>query len=111
MYRSSAADERRAETLIEEIIAEVRAANSTGLVWHTNAATQPDNTAELLAERGFEIVEDLEVLAFGLGDGPDARLPDLDVPAGVTVERARDVDEIRQMYRIKSEVFLSKGSA
>ena len=108
VYRSSAADERRAKALIERTIAEVRTAGGTELVWHTNATTQPENTTELLAERGFEMVEDLEVLAFGLGDGPEPRLPDLDVPAGATVERARDVGEIRQMYRIKSEIFPSR---
>jgi len=109
VWRFAVADEVRTRDLIEETIAEVRAAGSAKLVWHTSGATEPGNIGELLAEQGFKVTEELEVLAFELGDGAEPRLPRLGTPGDVTAELVRDVEGIEEASYIKARVFSSEA--
>ncbi len=107
VWRSSVADEDRARALIEETVAEVRAAGGTRLVWHTGDMTRPTNTGELLTQRGFELSQRLEILAFELGEVSLTGLPELAVPDDVAVGPARDLEGLKDTYRISSRVFSS----
>ncbi len=95
----------RAEALILETVEELRASGGGRLVWHTGDAVSPPFMDALLSRRGFEKTEDLEVLAFELGDGPQPRLPRLDLPADVRVDLARDEAGLRAAHAVESRVF------
>ncbi len=107
VWRSSAPDEERAGELIEETVGAVRADGGGRLVWHTGEGISPPYMDECLAKRGFEINEELAVLAFSLVDGQRSRLPRLGVPKGVTAELVRDADGLREALDVDSEIFSS----
>ena len=95
----------RAEALILETIEEVRASGGTRLVWHTGDAISPPFMDDLLPQHGFEKTEDLEVLAFELGDDPRPKLPRLDVPGDISVDLVRDGAEFLQADTIAAHIF------
>jgi len=77
VWRSWVSNEQQALELIGETTKEVRAAGNTKLVWHTGDRVAPAFMDGCLARFGFEVTEDLEVLAFELGSGPEPTLPRL----------------------------------
>lgn len=101
VHRSAAADEALARAMISATVRQAREAGSSGLSWWTRPSTTPGCTAKLLAESGFRVCEEVEVLALDLGDG----LPGLESPAGVDVEPVRDLDSLRVFHRLGAEVF------
>jgi len=105
VWRSRAADERLAGDLIEETIGEVLAAGGGRLVWHTGDRIAPPFMDRCLAGHGFEIREELDVLAFALIDDSEPRLPLLGAPESVHVRLARDARGLREVLRVDSEVF------
>jgi len=107
VWRSAAPDEARADDLIVETIGAVRAAGGGRLIWHTGEGKSPPFMDECLAKRGFEITEELAVLAFSLVDGEGPRLPELGVPEDVTAGLVRDAAGLREALLVDSEVFSS----
>ena len=95
----------RAEGLILQTIEQVRESGGGRLVWHTGDAISPPFMDDLLPRHGFEKTEDLEVLAFDLGDDPQPNLPQLDVPNDTHVDLVRSEAEILQADAIASRVF------
>jgi hypothetical protein len=107
VWRSWAPDEERADELIQETIGAVRAADGGRLIWHTGEGISPTFMDECLAKCGFEVTEELAVLAFYLVDGPEPRLPRLGVPEGVTAGLVRDAAGLKEALLVDSEVFSS----
>ncbi len=105
VWRTWAADERLAGDLIEETIGEVLAAGGGRLLWHTGDRIAPPFMDECLAGHGFEIREELDVLAFVLIDDSGPRLPRLGAPEGVNVGLVHDARGLREVLRVDSEVF------
>ena len=101
----------RAEGLVLETIEEVRASGGERLVWHTGDAISPSFMDDLLPQHGFEKTEDLEVLAFELGDHPRPNLPRLDVPDDISVDLVRDGAGILQADTIASRIFSNSPEA
>lgn len=99
-----------AEDLILKTVQEVRASGGERLVWHTGHAVSPPFMDDLLSRHGFEKTEDLDVLAFDLGDGPRPMLPRFDVPAEVRVTPARNEAELEETHAIASRVFPNSPS-
>ncbi len=95
----------RAEAVIEETVEEVRAAGGTRLVWHTGDAVSPLFMDDLLAKHGFEKTEDLEVLAFELGEDPHPKLPRLHGAANVSTDLIRDEVAFREAHAVESSIF------
>ena len=95
----------RAGGLILKTIEEVRASGGSRLVWHTGDAISPPFMDDVLARHGFEKTEDLDVLAFELGDDPQPTLPRLDVPADIRVDLIRDEAELLEAHAIASRIF------
>jgi hypothetical protein len=94
----------RAVGLILETIEEVRESGGGRLVWHTGDGASPPFMDDLLSRHGFEKTEDLEVLAFELGDDPRPRLPRLD-GRDLRVDLVRDAAGLREAHAIESRVF------
>ena len=95
-----------AEGAILDAIEEVRASGGGRLVWHTGDRVAPPFMDALLPRFGFEKTEDLEVLAFDLGDDPRPQLPRLDAPnAPVRAALVRDEAGIREAQAVESRVF------
>ncbi len=95
----------RAVGLILETIEEVRESGGGRLVWHTGDAIFPPFMDDLLSRHGFEKTEDLEVLAFELGDDLCPRLPQMDIPRDLRVDLVRDAAGLREAHAIESRVF------
>jgi hypothetical protein len=98
-------DRAGAEALILQTIEETRAAGGTGLLWHTGDAISPPVMDDALAQHGFEKAEDLDILAFKLGAGPEPHLPDLRVLHGVSTRLIRDEDDLRLANVVEAGVF------
>ena len=94
----------RAVGLILETIEEVRESGGGRLVWHTGDGASPPFMDDLLSRHGFEKTEDLEVLAFELGDDPRPRLPRLG-GRDLRVDLVRDAAGLREAHAIESRVF------
>jgi len=107
VWRSWAPDDGRADELIEETIGAVRAAGGDRLIWHTGEGISPPFMDVCLARWGFDITEELDVLAFSLRDGLESKLPRLGVPEGVTAGLVRDAEGLREALLVDSEVFSS----
>jgi hypothetical protein len=107
VWRSWAADEERADELIEETVDEVRAAGGARILWHTGDRVAPPFMDGCLARHGFRTTEKLEVLAFFLVNGQERRLPRIDVLGDLSVELIRDAEVMREALRVDSEVFRS----
>jgi hypothetical protein len=105
VWRTRVADDGLAGELIEETTREVLTAGGGRIVWHTGDRIAPLFMDECLAGHGFEIKEELDVLAFVLRDDSGPGLPWLGIPGGVDVGLARDAREIREVLRVDSEVF------
>jgi hypothetical protein len=76
-------------------------------VWHAGEHVSPPFMDACLSRCGFEKTEDLAVLAFELGSGPEPALPNLLFPAGVSAELVRDAAGLREALLVDSEVFSS----
>jgi GNAT superfamily N-acetyltransferase len=77
---------RPLDEVIDEIATHVRGWGLPGVAWWVSAASQPADTGDALQARGAGMIDAVQVLARELGSG----LPQLDVPADVTVELVRD---------------------
>lgn len=107
VWRSRAADERRAGDLIDETIGEVIASGGGRVVWHTGDRISPPFMDECLAWHGFELTEELDVLAFVLIDDSGPRIPRLGTTEGVNVGLVRDAGGLREVLGVDSDVFCS----
>lgn len=107
VWRSRAANEKEAEALVEDVLARVKDAGGRHVIWHTGNPMAPPYMDALLKERGFEITEELEVLAFEMGSASEPALPRLGDTPSIDVRIARDADDLRKAFRIDSEVFAS----
>lgn len=105
VWRSWAVDERRAGDLIDETIGEVRASGGERLVWHTGDRISPPFMDECLAAHGFELAEDLDVLAFVLIDDSGPRLPRLGTTECIDARLVRDAAELREVLGVDSDIF------
>jgi hypothetical protein len=105
VWRTRAADEILAGDIIEETIREVLTAGGGRILWHTGDRISLPLMDECLARHGFEMTEELDVLAFVLRDDSGPRLPWLGVPSGVNVGLVRDDRVIREVLGVDSEVF------
>jgi len=77
---------RPADEVIDEVAARVRRWGLPGVAWWVSSATRPPDTEETLCARGGKQIDAVQILARELGGG----LPDLDVPADVSVELVTD---------------------
>jgi GNAT superfamily N-acetyltransferase len=77
---------RSDDEVIDEVIARVRGWGLLGVAWWVSAATRPPGTEQTLRARGGKQIDGVRILARELGGG----LPELDVPADVTVELVTD---------------------
>jgi hypothetical protein len=73
---------RPAEDVIDEVLTRVRAWGLLGVAWWVSAATWPADTEDRLRARGGKRIDAVQILARDLRE----ELPELDIPAGVTVE-------------------------
>jgi len=105
VWRSWAADERRAADLIDETIGEVIASGGGRLVWHTGDRVSPPFMDGCLAAHGFELTEKLDVLAFALMDDSGPRIPRLGTTEGIDVGLVRDAGGLREAFGVDSDVF------
>ena len=78
--------QRPADEVIDEVAARVRRWGLHGVAWWVSSATRPPDTEETLRARGGKQIDAVHILARELGGS----LPDLDVPADVTVELVTD---------------------
>ena len=78
--------QRPADEIVDEVTARVRRWGLHGVAWWVSSATRPPDTEETLCARGGNQIDAVHILARQLGGG----LPDLDVPADVTVELVTD---------------------
>jgi hypothetical protein len=111
VWRSSVPDEEWADELIEETIEAVRDAGGGRLVWHTGEAISPPFMDRCPARRGVQTTEELDVLAFYLGDGLESKQLRLGVPEGVTAEFVRGAEGLQEALDVDSEVFSSPPPA
>lgn len=77
---------RSDDEVIDEVIARVREWGLLGVAWWVSAATRPTGTEQTLRARGGKQIDAVQILARELGGG----LPELDIPADVTVELVTD---------------------
>jgi hypothetical protein len=77
---------RPAEEVIDEVAARVRRWGLPGVAWWVSSATRPTDTEARLCARGGKQIDAVQILAREL----DVGLPDLDVPADVSVELVTD---------------------
>lgn len=107
VQRTTAGSEQLASDLIERTIEDTKAAGRQKLAWQVSGETEPSNLGELLATRGFEVSEELDVLAYELGSEPEPQLPQMNVSSEVTAELVRSAEGLREVHRIGYEVFSS----
>jgi hypothetical protein len=77
---------RPAAEVIDEVTARVRRWGLPGVAWWVSDATRPADTEARLRELGGKRIDAVQILALDLGGG----LPDLAVPADVSVELVAD---------------------
>jgi hypothetical protein len=77
---------RPADEVIDEVTARVRRWGLHGVAWWVSSSTLPPDTEERLRARGGKQIDAVQILARELGSG----LPELDVPADVSVELVTD---------------------
>jgi GNAT superfamily N-acetyltransferase len=82
---------RSAAEVIDEVMARVRGWKLYGVAWWVGAATQPQDTEQVLRARGGKRIDAVQILARELGDG----LPELQIPPDVTVELVTDERSFR----------------
>lgn len=98
------AAERSGEEIVEEVLRRLRADGRTGVRWVAQG-TQAGDVEEALIGRGFQLVEQVDILTWDLGSGSEARMPALDVPEGVTAELVRDEATLRTMHELGARGF------
>ena len=82
---------RSDDEVIDEVIAHVRGWGLLGVAWWVSAAPRPPGIERTLRARGGKQIDAVQILARELGRG----LPELDVPANVTVELVTDERSFR----------------
>lgn len=107
VWRSRAANVGQAEALISEVLARVKNAGGGRLIWHTGHPMAPPLMDNLLLKRGFRVSEELEVLAFVLGNAPEPVLPRLGDTPDVKVRIVRNTEDLREALSVGSEAFSS----
>ena len=78
--------QRPADEVIDEVAARVRRWGLHGVAWWVSSATRPPDIEKTLCARGGKQIDAVQILGRELSDG----LPDLDVPAEVSVELVAD---------------------
>jgi hypothetical protein len=95
--RSRAGRTRRpADEVIDEVTERVRRWRLPGVAWWVSSETRPPDTEEALRARGGKQIDTVQILARELGGG----LPDLDVPADVSVELVTDERTFRAALNV-----------
>jgi hypothetical protein len=87
---------RPADEVIDEVAARVRRWGLPGVAWWVSSATRPSDTEETLCAQGGKQIDAVQILARELDGG----LPDLDVPADVSVELVTDERTFRAASNI-----------
>ena len=82
--------------VIDEVLGQVRDWRLLGVAWWVSAATRPPGTEQTLCARGAKRVDAVQILARELAAG----LPELDVPADVTVELAAEERSFRAALEV-----------
>jgi len=77
---------RPADQVIDEVLARVRHWGMLGVAWWVSDATRPADTEDRLRARGGKRIDAVHIMARDLRGG----LPELDIPAGVSVELVTD---------------------
>jgi hypothetical protein len=85
VYESSQ-PRRPAHEIIDEVAARVRRWDLRGVAWWVSSATLPPDTEQTLRARGGKQIDAVRILARELDSG----LPELNVPADVSVELVKD---------------------
>lgn len=85
VYESSQ-PRRPAHEIIDEVAARVRRWDLRGVAWWVSSATLPPDTEQTLRARGGKQIDAVQILARELDSG----LPELNVPADVSVELVKD---------------------
>ena len=98
-------DRTGAEALILRTIEGAHAAGARRLIWHTGDAVSPAFMDDLLPRHGFVKTEDLDVLAFELGAGPEPGLPALRPPLGVRPRLIEDKADLVRANAVAAGVF------
>ena len=96
---------RPVDEVIDEVAARVRGWGLPGAAWWITAVSQPAGSGEALRARGGELIDAVQVLARELVDD----LPQLPVPADVTVELVRDERTFRAASAVTAEGWGSSG--
>lgn len=88
--------------LVDEVLDIARGFGRDRLWWHLADTTRPAGLEAEVLHRGGEVVERMDVLAFVL---TGASLPDLGVPATVTVRRVTDAETTRDALVVSQAAF------
>ncbi|NUR28402.1 MAG: GNAT family N-acetyltransferase [Catenulispora sp.] len=86
------------------IVAALRLANPRGATlvrWAVHPGTEPAGLADALTRHGSVVVEELDISAYDLGQG----LPELPVPADVTIERVDTPEQLEEVYPVSAGAF------
>lgn len=116
VWRSRTSSAGEAEDLIREILMEARTTGRSRVVWHTGGGVSSTFVENLLPDHGFRTAEELEVLAFELGDEPDPRLSRLDPNPNIATRIARGayralvVERCRTAHTIGATLALTKAN-
>ena len=93
--------ERPAGDLVDEVSDHVRSWGRPKVSWWVSEATRPADTEAILLDRGAELVETVEVLAYDMTDAA----PAIPVPPGVTTEVVQDQRSVRAELAVWEEVW------
>lgn len=95
----------RARELIERMRVRAVQAGGKRLRWNVRRSTQPPQTAALLEQVGFSVVEELNLLNWELGEDAEPRLLSIAAAPDATVELARDAATLRACHELGAELF------
>jgi GNAT superfamily N-acetyltransferase len=90
--------------LIAEVRQRAREAGHSAVRWWLNGRTAPANTADVLEQLGFELIETVQVLALELRSA-DELVAALELPEDVIARPADDADSIYLAGQIDSQIF------
>lgn len=79
----------------------VGANGGESLLWPVHPGTLPADLGDTLTWMGSEVAEELDISAYDLTAG----LPELDVPADVTIERADTAAQLEEIYPVSAAAF------
>jgi GNAT superfamily N-acetyltransferase len=95
-----------AERALEDLHTKVVALGGTGINLQVTSRTRPQDLAERLLRRGYELKEDAEVLAWELLDARDGpRIPKFRSVQGVTVREVSNDDEYAGFLALSKPIF------